>query len=236
MAAWRKQAIKLIEKTLVNYHAQTILEIGCDDAGISRNLAVKYPNIFFEGVDYRKDKIEEANYLKDKSNLKNVSFIYDYFLNFKDNSKQYDIVIFTEVYEHLVAENQIFALRLIGNLLSKDGFLIFTCPNGDYFLSHLRKSKTFSERYDENFFKNMYQTDHWLEPTHSEIQKIFVSLGFDIQESGYFNLPKRSYSSVEKIELVLNKFPLLRRWIFKSQYIVAKKDPNSPLLRTINLF
>ena len=236
MAAWRKQAIKLVENTLVNYKAQTSLEVGCDDAGISRKLASKYPNILFEGVDYRKDKIEQANHLKNKSHLKNASFIYDYFLNYKENKKQYDIVIFTEVYEHLVAENQIYALRLLGNLLSKDGFLIFTCPNGNYFLSHLRRSKTFSDRYEENFFENMYQTDHWLEPTHSEIKKIFISLGFNIEESGYFNLPKRRYLFIEKIELVLNKFPLLRRWIFKSQYIVASKDPKSPLLKTMNLF
>jgi 2-polyprenyl-3-methyl-5-hydroxy-6-metoxy-1,4-benzoquinol methylase len=236
MAAWRKQAIKLVEKTLVHFKAQTSLEVGCDDAGISRKLALKYPDIFFEGVDYRKDKIEQANHLKDKSNQKNVKFNYDYFLNNNDNKKKYDIVIFTEVYEHLVAENQIFALRLIGNLLSKDGVLIFTCPNGDYFFSHLRRSKTFSEKYDENFFKNMYQTDHWLEPTHSEIKKIFISLGFNIKESGYFNLPKRRYLFIEKIELVINKLPILRQWIFKSQYIVASKNPKSPLLKSINLY
>ena len=165
-----------------------------------------------------------------------MNFVYDYFLNFKDNKKKYDIVIFTEVYEHLVAENQIFALRLLGNLLSEDGFLIFTCPNGNYFFSHLRRSKTFADRYDENFFKDMYQTDHWLEPTHSEIQKIFVSLGFNIKESGYFNLPKRRYPFIENTEFLFNKLPLFKRWIFKSQYIVAKKDPNSPLLKTINLF
>jgi SAM-dependent methyltransferase len=236
MSAWRKQAIKLVEKTLVNHKVQTSLEVGCDDAGISRTLAFKYPNIFFEGIDNRKDKIEEAIYLKDKSNLNNVNFIYDYFLNFKEYKMPYDIVIFTEVYEHLVAENQIYALRLLGNLLSKDGFLIFTSPNGDYFLSHLRRNKTFSDRYHEGFFENMYQTDHWLEPTHSEIKKIFISLGFNIEESGYFNIPKRHYLFIEKIELILNKIPLLRRWIFKSQYIVATKDPNSPLLKSINLF
>ena len=52
MAAWRKQAIKLVDSILINYKAQTSLEVGCDDAGISRNLASKYPNIFFEGVDF----------------------------------------------------------------------------------------------------------------------------------------------------------------------------------------
>ena len=236
MSAWRKQAIKLVENLLVNYEPKSSLEVGCDDAEISRKLAAKYPNIFFEGIDYRKDKIDDANQLKDQSNLKNTNFTYDYFLNAKEILKQYDIVFFTEVYEHLVAENQIYALRLLGNLLSKNGFLIFTCPNGDYLFSHLRKNKTFADRYENGFFDNMYQTDHWLEPTHSEIKKIFVSLGFDIKESGYFNLPKRHFIFIEKIELFLNKLPLLRSCLFKSQYIVATKNPQSPLLNKLHLF
>ena len=82
----------------------------------------------------------------------------------------------------------------------------------------------------------MYQTDHWLEPTHSEVKKIFVSLGFDIQKSGFFNLPKRKFILIEKLELLLNKIPILRGWIFKSQYIVATKNPQSPLLSKLNLF
>jgi len=236
MAAWRKQAIKLIDNFLLDFDATSSLEVGCDDAGISRKLAEKYPKIFFEGVDYREDKIEHANKLKKQSNLENANFNFNYFLNSKEIKKQYDIVIFTEVYEHLVAENQIYALRLLGNYLSQKGFLIFTCPNGDYLLSHLRRNNTFTSRYTKGFFDNMYQTDHWLEPTHSEIKRIFVSLGFDIQKSGFFNLPKRKFILIEKLELLLNKIPILRGWIFKSQYIVATKNPQSPLLSKLDLF
>jgi len=236
MAAWRKQAIKLIDNFLQKMDATSSLEVGCDDAGISRKLAEKYPKIFFEGIDYRKDKIDDANKLKKQSNLENVNFTFGYFLNVKEIKKQYDIVIFTEVYEHLVAENQIYALRLLGNYLSKNGFLVFTCPNGDYLFSHLRRNNTFTARYKKSFFDNMYQTDHWLEPTHAEIKKIFVSLGFDIQKSGFFNLPKRNFILIEKLELLLNKTPILRRWIFKSQYIVATKNSQSPLLSKLDLF
>jgi hypothetical protein len=236
MAAWRKQAIKLIDNFLPNIDAISSLEVGCDDAGISRKLAEKYPKIFFEGVDFRKDKIDEANKLKRQSNLKNANFNFSYFLNSKEIKKQYDIVIFTEVYEHLVAENQIYALRLLGNYLSHNGYLIFTCPNGDYLFSHLRRNNTFTSRYNKSFFDNMYQTDHWLEPTHSEIKKIFVSLGFDIKKSGFFNLPKRKFILIEKIEPLLNKIPLVRTWIFKSQYLVASKNSQSPLLNKLDLF
>jgi len=236
MSEWRKQAIKIIDGLILGQEVKSSFEVGCDDAGISRKLAKKYPDILFEGVDYREDKIKQANQLKDQDKLSNVHFNYDYFLNIKEIKQKYDIVIFTEVYEHLVAENQIYALRLIGNLLSENGVLVFTCPNGDYFLSYLETEKTFSARYNESFFDDMYQTEHWLEPTHKEIKKIFVSLGFDIIQNGYFNLPKRRYLVIEKLELLLNKIPILRNLFFKSQYLVAKKNPESPLLKRLNLF
>ena len=236
MSEWRKQAIKIIDGLILGQEVKSSFEVGCDDAGISRKLAKKYPNILFEGVDYREDKIKQANQLKDQDKLSNVHFNYDYFLNIQEIKQKYDIVIFTEVYEHLVAENQIYALRLLGNLLSENGVLVFTCPNGDYFLSYLETEKTFSARYNKSFFDDMHQTEHWLEPTHKEIKKIFVSLGFDIIQNGYFNLPKRRYLVIEKFELLLNKIPIFRNWLFKSQYLVAKKNPESPLLKRLNLF
>ena len=236
MSAWRKKTIEIIDVLISRHDIHNIFEVGCDDAGISRKLAEKYPKIQFTGVDFRKDKINLANQLKNEDGLKNVEFNYDYFLNFKEVNQHYDVVIFTEVYEHLLAENQIYALRLIGNFMSKDGFLVFTCPNGDYFLSYLETKKDFSSRYSVNFFDNIYQTEHWLEPSHKEILKIFNSLGFDIVESGYFNLPRRRYLIIEKLEVIFNKIPVLRNLIFKSQLIVAKKNPNSPLLKALNIF
>ncbi len=236
MSEWRKQAIDLIDELISQHQIKSVFEVGCDDAGISRNLAAKYPNIKFDGVDFREDKINDANLMSEQSNLVNTQFSYDYFLNFETIESQYDVVIFTEVYEHLVAENQMYALRLLGNLLLDSGFIVFTCPNGDYMFSYLETEKDFDSRYDQNFFDNMYQTEHWLEPTHKEIKKIFISLGFDIVKAGYFNLPKRRFILIEKLELLLNRMPLFRNWFFKSQYILAKKNPNSPLLSQLNLY
>ena len=236
MSEWRRKAIDLTDELISQHQIKSVFEVGCDDAGISRNLAAKYPNIKFYGVDFREDKINDANLMSDQNNLVNTQFSYDYFLNFETIESQYDVVIFTEVYEHLVAENQMYALRLLGNLLVDNGFIVFTCPNGDYMFSYLETEKDFDSRYDQNFFDNMYQTEHWLEPTHKEIKKIFISLGFDIVKAGYFNLPKRRFILIEKLELLLNRIPLFRNWFFKSQYILAKKNPNSPLLNQLNLY
>jgi len=236
MSEWRKKAIDLIEELVLHNQIKSVFEVGCDDAGISRYLAAKYPSVQFKGVDFREDKINDANQLAKKDSLKNVEFNYDYFLNLKPIGQEYNVVIFTEVYEHLVAENQIYALRLLGNFLSEEGFLVFTCPNGDYMFSYLETEKTFSGRYNQNFFDDMYQTEHWLEPSHREMKKIFTALGFDIVEAGYFNLPKRSFLLIERLEFLLNKIPIIRNWCFKSQYILAKKNTKSPLLNTLNLY
>jgi 2-polyprenyl-3-methyl-5-hydroxy-6-metoxy-1,4-benzoquinol methylase len=131
MSEWRKQAIKIIDGLILGQEVKSSIEVGCDDAGISRKLAKKYPDILFEGVDYREDKIKQANQLKDQDKLSNVHFNYDYFLNIQEIKQKYDIVIFTEVYEHLVAENQIYALRLLGNLLSENGVLVFSFSKYD---------------------------------------------------------------------------------------------------------
>ena len=99
MSEWRKQAIKIIDDLILNHEIKSIFEVGCDDAGISRNLAKKYPDIQFTGVDFREDKILEANLLKNQNGLKNVKFTYDYFLNFKEIDKYYDIVIFINFFK-----------------------------------------------------------------------------------------------------------------------------------------
>jgi len=236
MSEWRKQAILLIDDLIARHNIKSVFEVGCDDAGISRSLAKQYPEIHFDGIDYREEKIKEAKQLQVEHGLKNCNFDFDYFLDIKEIKKQYDVVIFTEVFEHLVAENQIYSLRLLGNLMSDKGFIVFTCPNGDYLLSYLETQKTFSGRYGKDFFDNMYQTEHWLEPTHKEIKKIFVSLGFDILVSGYFNLPKRRYLFIEKLESFLNKIPMVSNGIFKSQFIVAQKNANSILLKRLSLY
>ena len=41
MSEWRKQAITIIDDLILNHEIKSVFEVGCDDAGISRNLAKK---------------------------------------------------------------------------------------------------------------------------------------------------------------------------------------------------
>lgn len=215
-------------------NVRQVLELGCDDGFVSLTLSEEFPNVSFNGIDIREEKINEAVQNKKKRDIKNVNFSYDYFFDMKVE-KKYDIVIFSEVYEHLIGENQIYSLRFIGNMLKNEGHIVFTVPNGNFIFGKLEKNKTFNSRYSETFFDNLKQTGHWLEPTFKEISKIFVSLGFDIQKHGYFNFPKRQYIGMKIIEVLFNKLPLIRGYLFKNQYIVAQVNKNSILLKEMNI-
>jgi len=116
------------------------------------------------------------------------------------------------------------------------GFIVLTCPNEGCLLPYLETQKTFSVGYGNSFFDNMYQTEHWLEPTHKEIKKIFVSLGFDILVRGYFNLPKQRYLFIEKLESFLKKIPMVSNGLLKSQFIIVQKNANSILLKCLSLY
>lgn len=235
ISPWRESALTQTRHIInSSSHISRVLELGCDDGFVSLKLSEEFPNVSFNGIDIREEKINEANLNKNKKDLKNANFSYKYFFDMKVE-KIYDVVIFSEVYEHLIAENQIYSLRLIGNMLKDEGHIVFTVPNGSFIFGRLEKYKTFNSRYSETFFADLKQTGHWLEPTYKEISKIFVSLGFDIQKHGYFNFPKRQYIGMKIIEALFNKLPLIRNYLFKNQYIVARVNKNSILLKEIKI-
>ena len=89
MSAWRKQAIKIIDDLILSNEIKSIFEVGCDDGGISRNLAKRYPDVKFYGVDFREDKILEANLLKNKSGLNKAIRFKVWFTNPKRTVSEY---------------------------------------------------------------------------------------------------------------------------------------------------
>jgi len=236
VSEWRKEAFIHASKVILENDVKRVLELGCDDAGISRELAKVFPNVLFEGIDVRVQKVSDAVRIALEENLGNTNFQNGYFMNVENKNNRYDLIIFTEVYEHLIAENQILALRKIGTLLKDKGFLIMTCPNGEYFLSELENRKTFEDRYEKDFFDNLLQTEHWLEPSYRELSKILVSLGYELFLHDFFNLPKRKIKLIHLVEKLLNKVFFVRQKIFKSQIVIARKNGASPLLTKFHIF
>jgi len=243
LSVWHKKVLNLISDIIADSNEEIIriADIACDEGmtliEISKIFGKK---VELYGIDYRSDPIEKATRLIKDQNLENINFEFDYFLK-KDFSchKPYDIVIFSEVYEHLIAENQMLSLRIIGNLLRDNGILIMTTPNGDHLLSNERK-KTFNDKYHPAFFENIQQTFHWLEPNKKELLKILISLGFDILECRYFKLPfSGRFNFLWTSGNIIARFGFLNpflKTIWGHIYVVARKNPKSPLLTQMSLY
>lgn len=237
-APWRRKVVALYRKYFSHDEGvKRVIDIGCSDGEVSAALAAFFPHVSFFGIDTRTNELAEANKRSARLNLANVAFVEDYFLRWRE-ANAYNVATFSEVYEHLVAENQIRSLRVIGAMLRPNGYLIMTCPNGDFIKSPLERYKEFNSRYPEGFFDDLHQTDHWLEPSRAELLHLLVALGYDIVESSYFNLPivhrskwigRIAESIVEPI-LNLSPLSLVAQKLCKNLCVVARKNSNSPLL------
>lgn len=242
---WHKKILSLFEKEsaerLKRKDLLRVADIGCDEGIILLEIAKRHrERVELYGIDLREDAIELAVSRARQLGLSNVKFEYGYFLE-KDFSMlpKFDVVIFSEVYEHLLAEYQIKGLRIVGELLADDGVLLMTIPNGDYLLSIERK-KTFDEKYPENFFADLRQTHHWMEPKLDEMKRTMISLGFDVKEIGYFNLPGSGRLKTLKI---LSEFfeghnsllPFYRK-VWKQMFVKASKNQRSPFFKGESLY
>jgi 2-polyprenyl-3-methyl-5-hydroxy-6-metoxy-1,4-benzoquinol methylase len=99
-----------------------ILDIGCGNGNITIPVASLGYNII--GVDCDRNSIENA---KRKNIFINARFI-NCSIDELNRSKKYDIVIASEVIEHL--DNPLEVLKLIKCILKSDGLFLVSIPNG----------------------------------------------------------------------------------------------------------
>jgi len=101
----------------------SILDVGCGNGVISRHLGKFGFNV--TGIDVSEKTIEKANAL---NTLENVRFIKKSAEELMATGEQYDGIICSEVLEHL--DNPESLLKVLNNILSQNGKLIITVPNG----------------------------------------------------------------------------------------------------------
>lgn len=198
----KKSFAKEICKT--KYGIVKTLDIGCNEGFIIfrlQNTFGRKHNLQFIGVDLQSEPIDFANIKNEFWGLKNCAFrVMDAnSLEFEDN--QFDIVICSEVIEHL--ENPDIALGKIYRVLKKNGLAIITTPNKeggilfkvvkfikDSLLNLTKKAKKAQESIKDleirkdsmykhqktNLTKGHISVKHYWEWT-----KIFREIGFHIQ-------------------------------------------------------
>ncbi|MDO8269999.1 MAG: class I SAM-dependent methyltransferase [Candidatus Levybacteria bacterium] len=102
-----------------------ILDIGCGSGSISLYLANKGYSV--TGLDISGNAIQACKKGASKLNLKNVKFIKENFPKTNLPKKAYDMVIFTEVIEHI--NDDALAIRTISKILREEGILILSTPS-----------------------------------------------------------------------------------------------------------
>lgn len=136
---------RLLLKTLnplIRADQKKILDIGCGAGTICFYLAGK--GHLITGVDISKKAVTKCLKSAKDMGLKNTEFFVMNFPEEKILNKKYDLVILTEVIEHL--DNDILALKEIYKLLKPQGKLVLSTPSINAPLTRLRLTKNFDKR------------------------------------------------------------------------------------------
>jgi ubiquinone/menaquinone biosynthesis C-methylase UbiE len=105
-------------------HGAEVLDVGCGNGVISRNLGAQKFNV--KGIDVSEKAIAKA---KDLNNFSNVKFEVKSAEELVADGTRYHAIICSEVLEHLNEPARL--LSVLHEVLHKDGVLIVTVPNGN---------------------------------------------------------------------------------------------------------
>ena len=105
----------------LNLDNPSILEVGCGFGVISKELS-RYGRVV--GMDLSPNGIEIARKLNP-----GLSFFHGDLLNHNFGDEKYDVIVSSEVIEHIPKESREQFIRVLANLLNHGGYLILTTPN-----------------------------------------------------------------------------------------------------------
>jgi 2-polyprenyl-3-methyl-5-hydroxy-6-metoxy-1,4-benzoquinol methylase len=171
---FRKAETEYIIELLKQINSETILDFGCNDGHITREIQKHFPNTKIFGTDISKDALEIA-----KRKSKNINFFHldDEFM--KNN--KFDAIVFTHVLEH--TKDRVQALKNIHNLLNENGKLIVAVPQerirGDMNVFQVIL----------NIFTLKFENPHVVKIDLKMLTELFNETNFELSENiKYFNL------------------------------------------------
>jgi 2-polyprenyl-3-methyl-5-hydroxy-6-metoxy-1,4-benzoquinol methylase len=164
--------------------AKRVLDIGCAQGTVAITLAEA-------GYEVTANDIRNSyiTYARLRDNNKCVNFICKNFLDY-DPVEKFQVVIFTEVIEHIV-DHQTF-LRHILSCMAPGGILIVTTPNHGYIRQPLPSFREINleENKDKQF--SSHGSDHFYLFKKSELIDLLNEVGFEVLAHEYF-LPFLQY-------------------------------------------
>ena len=101
---------------------QKVIDVGCGDGFLLNNLAPKFKNASFLGIDFSDKAIQHAKAFKRSDN---ANFIVD---DIKNVDGEFDIVLLIEVLEHIADENIEYFISALKEKVKDNGILIVSVP------------------------------------------------------------------------------------------------------------
>lgn len=161
-----------------NRKKSNILSIGCGGAAYLEIFLEKVLGHRVIGADY-----ETTVFQWNRRNAKRGIKIYPYDLDvdelpFKD--EQFDIIVFTEILEHL-RNNHCNALKKLGRVLKKNGSLLLSTPNIGKTdnIKQIIKGEAITLPVDDSFYKTGGASSHFHEYTIKELKELLKRAGFE---------------------------------------------------------
>lgn len=170
-----------------------ILDIGCGVGSISFFLSTNYPNSSVTGLDISKKAIDACLEYKKLIKSKNTSFSRLKVENYTNHKQKFDIIIASEVIEHLVDDKKF--IENCSKLLDKNGALLITTPSKNAPLFKLGLLKSFDRR-----------VGHIRRYEMAELKKIINLAGFKIKDEKLNEGILRNFLFTNKLGGFLLKF------------------------------
>src|SRR5262245_58038000 len=170
--------------------------------------------------DITTSKANRASFPNYSANLERTLF---------DIDEQPDTIVACEIIEHMIRSPHIMLLN-INHWLPTGGNLIVTTPNGAQFSNPFRR-KSHSPAYRCNAYER-----HAFLYTLNELVDLICLCGFDIVESGYWDVYKRTGPGSALDALSMLPGPYFKDKFKKTVYCIARKNedvstlPRAPLI------
>ncbi|MDY6784730.1 MAG: class I SAM-dependent methyltransferase [Cyanobacteriota bacterium] len=103
----------------------SLIDVGCGDGRIAKEMRTRFKNKVVEGVDYSPRSIKMARAFDEEGTYHNLNIIED------SLNRRYDLALLIEVFEHIPPDLGDRFLQAVANLLEDNGTLILTVPHSN---------------------------------------------------------------------------------------------------------
>jgi len=129
-----REVIKILESHHVFENVSKMIDVGCGTGQFIVELLKEYPEIECTGTDFSAESIEVCKRL----NINAEFHVFDIYADHNGNFLKYDLVVCSEVLEHLIVPEKA-VTNLLKLLAPKVGTLVITVPDGrkDIYEGHI---------------------------------------------------------------------------------------------------